>query len=292
MSRSRLVPLALAVTLLLAVVAVAARGRPLGSGGGGHGGLPGSFWDYLYTTLVIVVVPLVLTGLLAASLVRRKQGKRRGYWQSLLVSLLTWGAFIALELLVVRHLKHLQFNLHQHGATENGNGVGRHGNPPKPHHGAQSTRSLRFRWGELLIILGLLVAAGAVIATWLVRRERRMSPASAPEALAAALDESLDDLRNDPDLRRAIIAAYARMEAALGAAGIPRHPAEAPLEYVERDLLSLDTGAEAVRRLTDLFEWARFSHHEPEPSMRDDAVDALVAVRDELRASDLELTPA
>jgi hypothetical protein len=47
-----------------------------------------------------------------------------------------------------------------------------------------------------------------------------------------------------------------------------------------------------VRRLTDLFEWARFSHHEPEPSMRDDAVDALVAVRDELRASDLELTPA
>ena len=62
------------------------------------------------------------------------------------------------------------------------------------------------------------------------------------------------------------------------------------LEYVERALLSLDTSAAAVRRLTDLFEWARFSQHEPEPSMRDDAVDALVAVRDELRAS--ELIPA
>ena len=80
------------------------------------------------------------------------------------------------------------------------------------------------------------------------------------------------------------------MEAALAAAGIPRRPAEAPLEYLERALLSLDTSAEAIRRLTDLFEWARFSHHEPEPSMRDDAVDALIAVRDELRA--LELTPA
>ena len=76
------------------------------------------------------------------------------------------------------------------------------------------------------------------------------------------------------------------------AINIPRHPAEAPLEYVERALLSLDTSAGAVRRLTDLFEWARFSHHDPEPSMRDDAVDALVAVRDELRTSELELTPA
>ena len=112
----------------------------------------------------------------------------------------------------------------------------------------------------------------------------------AEEALAAALDESLDDLRTDPDLRRAIIAAYARMEVALGVAGIPRRPAEAPLEYVERALLTLEASAGAVRRLTDLFEWARFSHHEPEPSMRDEAVDALVAVRDELRAA--ELTPA
>ena len=157
MSRSRLVPLALAVTLLLAVVAVAARGRPLGSGGGGHGGLPGSFWDYLYTTIVIVVVPLLFTGLFAASLMRRKQGKGRGYWQSLLISLATWAAFIVLELLVVRHLKHLHLNLHQHAATETGNGVGRPGNPRTHHHGLNSTRALRFRWGELLIILGLLV---------------------------------------------------------------------------------------------------------------------------------------
>ena len=127
-----------------------------------------------------------------------------------------------------------------------------------------------------------------------LRRARGVLPArrsgEAPQSLADALDVSLDDLRTDPDLRRAIIAAYARMEAALAAAGLPRRPAEAPLEYLERALLSLDTSAEAVRRLTDLFEWARFSHHEPEPSMRDDAVDALLAVRDELRAS--ELTPA
>src|SRR5205807_5827058 len=103
---------------------------------------------------------------------------------------------------------------------------------------------------------------------------------------AAARDASLDDLRADPDLRRAIMAAYARMEPGLAAAGVPRRPAEAPLEYLERTLLALDTSQTSVRRLTDLFEWAKFSHHEPEPSMRDEAVEALIAVRDELRASE------
>ena len=111
------------------------------------------------------------------------------------------------------------------------------------------------------------------------------------EALAAALDESLDDLRADPDLRRAIVAAYARMEtrarrSRAAAATPPRRRSSTSSARSSR----LDTSAEAVRRLTELFEWARFSHHEPEPSMRDDAVDALVAVRDELRAS--ELVPA
>ncbi len=85
-------------------------------------------------------------------------------------------------------------------------------------------------------------------------------------------------------MRRAIVAAYARMEHALRVTGLPRRPAEAPLEYLERALLTLDTSGPSVRRLTDLFEWAKFSHHEPEPTMRDEAIDALIAVRDELRA--------
>jgi hypothetical protein len=285
MTRSRFVPLALAVTLLLAVVAVAARGRPLGSGAGGHRGLPSAFWDYTYTTIVILVVPLVLTGLLAASYIRRRQGKPRSYWQSLFRSLAIFAAILALELLLLPRL-HFQFHmLHpQDSAPAFGPGHNR------ANHPATGTQSVHFRWDELAVLLGLLVVAGAIIFARLSRGDPRKASEVAPEALAAALDESIDDLRADPDLRRAIVAAYARMETALAAAGVPRHVAEAPLEYLERVLLSLDTSADAVRRLTDLFEWARFSHHEPEPSMRDDAVDALIAVRDELRAS--ELTPA
>jgi hypothetical protein len=100
--------------------------------------------------------------------------------------------------------------------------------------------------------------------------------------VSLAIDESIDDLRNDRDLRRAIVAAYARMEHALGRAGLLRHPAEAPFEYVERALTSLDTSSAAVHRLTTLFESAKFSKHEPEPGMRDEAIAALMAVRSEL----------
>ena len=56
---------------------------------------------------------------------------------------------------------------------------------------------------------------------------------------AAAVDESLDDLRAEPDPRRAVIAAYARLERVLAAHGLPRKPAEAPLEYLGRMLAEL-----------------------------------------------------
>jgi hypothetical protein len=285
--RRRLVPLALVVTCLLAVVAVVARGRPLGKSGGSGSGLPLLFWDYAFTTFVVVMLLLGLVGLAGFLILRKERNTRRpgrGRDIRVLVGLILVAALIAF---VGRHI-HLKPHPHGTGATTTAGGPvkGKGKNQPPP----RAAQHVQFRWDELAIVLAVLIVLGVVAA----RSRARLGPATAqrraPEALADALDESLDDLRTDPDLRRAIIAAYARMERALAAAGLPRHHAEAPLEYLERVLLELDTSAPAVRRLTDLFLWARFSHHEPEPSMRDEAIDALVAVRDELRAS--ELAPA
>jgi uncharacterized protein DUF4129 len=286
-SRNRIVPLALAVTLLLAVVAIAARGRPLGSGGGGKGGLPLSFWDYVFTTVVIVAVVGLLALGLGALFAKSSPGKRRDYFQQHMIRTLAAFALMAmLGVILVRHhmLPHLHLPTQQGQISPRGKAPGR--------PSIADTRSPRLRWDEIALVLGLVLVVSAIYGVSSSRHRRRLfgSRREAPDALAAALDESIDDLRADPDLRRAIIAAYARMESALAVAGIPRRPAEAPLEYLERALRKLNASAEAVRRLTDLFEWARFSHHEPEPSMRDDAVDALVAVRDELHAS--ELIPA
>jgi hypothetical protein len=284
--RRRLVPLAVVVTLLLAVVAIAARGRPLGKTSGRGAGLPTTFWDYVFTTFVIFEVLLIVLALLALTLFRRERaemGRGRNRSLTALVGLIAVAALLSF---VARHIDLSRQRPNPPTTsipTLPTQTTGKH-KRPAPH--------VQFRWEELLIVLVLLLALG-VAARFARDRlgpgsDRRRRPS--PELLAAALDQSLDDLRTDPDLRRAIIAAYARMETALAAAGIPRHRAEAPLEYLERALLTLDASAAAVRRLTDLFEWARFSHHEPEPSMRDEAVDALVAVRDELRA--VELAPA
>jgi hypothetical protein len=286
--RRRLLPLALVVTVLLAVVAIAAHGKPLGSGSGSSSGLPVSFWSFVFTTLVIVEVFLFVVAVVALFVFRRERTEMQRPQRSTLRTLAILIGGAALLTLIVRHLD-LHHLLHSRSATHNTpTASGLPGANGKP---VSKSEHVHFRWEELVVVLGLLVGLGVLAAATRSRLAAARGPRrAAPEVLAAALDRSLDDLRRDPDLRRAIIAAYARMETALAAAGLPRAPAEAPLEYVERALLSLDTSAEAVRRLTDLFEWARFSQHEPEPSMRDDAVDALVAVRDELRAS--ELVPA
>ena len=103
-------------------------------------------------------------------------------------------------------------------------------------------------------------------------------------ALGAALDESIDDLRRERDARRAVIAAYARMERVLAASGLPRRAAEAPLEYLTRVLRDLlRASAESVSRLTALFERAKFSTHEIGSDSKEEAIEALVAVREELR---------
>lgn len=280
-SRPRLPLIVLAVAALVAVVALVADGRPLAASGG-KGGLPRSFWDYTSTSLVIVVV-LVCLALVALVIAGAptSQGWSPPPHTRALVSVVALSAIVCLLFLFFR-LVHLHGGSALKQPNVGGAGGGRGGTPP--------SSGSWFRLDEVIVVVGLLLIA-AVIASIVAMRRRAARRAgrlwafgTGQAAVAMALDESLDDLRNDPDLRRAIIAAYARMEGALGASGVPRRPAEAPLEYLERALLALDTSQVAVRRLTDLFEWARFSHHEPEPSMRDEAIDALVAVRDELRA--------
>jgi Domain of unknown function (DUF4129) len=285
-NRRRLFLLALLVTALLAVVAIVAGGRPLGKDSGTGAGLPATFWDFVFTTAVIVGVLLVVAAFSAFFFFRRDRrmevvGRRTKSRELRGIVLL----ILVAGLILWRHHDLQRLHLTPPSTTAR-----RSKAADKGPRSRSPVEHVHFRWEELVVVLFLLLTAGVVAGATRSRLGPRTNRRPPPEVLAAALDESLDDLRADPDLRRAIIAAYARMESALAVAGIPREPAEAPLEYLERALLSLDASASAVRRLTDLFEWARFSQHEPDPSMRDEAVDALVAVRDELRAS--ELTPA
>jgi hypothetical protein len=98
------------------------------------------------------------------------------------------------------------------------------------------------------------------------------------------LDDTLEDLRNEPDPRRAVIAAYARMERGLAVLGTERMLSETPFEYLERVLERLSVSEAAARRLTDLFQRAKFSPAPVGAEMKEAAVAALEAIREEVRA--------
>ena len=103
-------------------------------------------------------------------------------------------------------------------------------------------------------------------------------------ALDAVLADTLEDLYAERDPRTAVINAYARMEEAFAAYRVPRDEAETSQEYVERALDRLNVSGWAVRRLTLLFERAKFSSHDVDTTMKDDAIDTLASVRAELEA--------
>jgi len=148
-------------------------------------------------------------------------------------------------------------------------------------------------WLPIVIVAGLLLAAvAASIAAERRSRRGRGSREGLTEGLVAVLDETLDDLRAERDPRRAIIAAYARLERFLAANGVPRHAAETPDEYVPRVLRDLELEPGAVERLTALFTRAKFSQHDMDTAMKEEAIGALEAIRDELRLAREAPSPA
>ena len=153
--------------------------------------------------------------------------------------------------------------------------------PPLPPGGSYEPS---FAWLPVTIVLAL---AAAGVAAFILAERRRRGPARAGEGLAeqlaVALDDTLDDLRAESDPRRAVIAAYARLERVLAAHGVARHPAETPEEYLARILGELEVDQKSVRRLTVLFSRAKFSPHAVDFEMKEEAIGALGRVRDELR---------
>jgi len=146
----------------------------------------------------------------------------------------------------------------------------------------------QFAWGPVLLVVALVAVALAALYFSHRARRRKLDPLSDAllPALADVLDETLDDLRAEEDPRRAVIAAYARMERALAAFGFPRSPSEAPEEYLQRIFADLAVSRRATSRLTALFSWAKFSGHDVAPEMKQEAIEALEAVREELRAAE------
>jgi hypothetical protein len=155
----------------------------------------------------------------------------------------------------------------------------------------RDARPPELRWLPIALIGGTAALGLAYLVArrrYRLRAQSLLSDEQLTEELTALVDDTLDDLRAEPDPRRAVIAAYARMEKVLGAYGLPRRSFEAPLEYLDRIAGELHGRLPSARRLvfelTHLFEQAKFSPHAIDAGMKDDAIETLTQLRDDLRA--------
>jgi len=130
------------------------------------------------------------------------------------------------------------------------------------------------------LLLGLALAVFAVmVLVAMADRLEKWWAGRGPAARAPAIPDTRAlieaDLRAEPDARLAIIRAYGRFERALAAARAPRAVWQTPAEFMRTTLARLPVPGAPVRRLTALFEVARFSTHPLGMEARDAACDCL-----------------
>ena len=284
---SRLAVSGIALTVLLAIVAVASRAhRPGGGTTASTPHAPTLLFDYVASAM-LVLFPIGAMIVIWAMAQGRHQRLLAGEtsWLRTLAGLAFMCGLLAVA--VYFNKQRIANGIHFGGSQQTQTTQGKptatprkRQKPPPPAYHAE------FRWVAALVVGGIVLGLAGAATTVYVRRRWGGEDWDREAQLAAALDEvladSLDDLRAEPDPRRAVIRAYARMERTFAAYGVPRDESEAPLEYMVRALDSLSVSAYSVRRLTQLFSRAKFSPHDVDAAMKDDAIEALVGVRAEL----------
>jgi hypothetical protein len=261
------------------VVAIAATGST--SSGSSDTRRPGdAFLDTIFTFLLLAIVVagvLFVYALLQRDAIAREVASGRYPRRSLGFFLLFFTAVAAASYLGIVHR-------HWRPLGEDGEGqLGKRARSDALESSDVDQYHAHFAWIPVLVVLAL---AGVAVLAWFLAARRRAARERSEEGIAETLteviDDTLDDLRAESDPRRAVIACYARLERVLAAFGLPRRPAETQEEYLRRILgkLEIDTGL--IRRSTELFTQAEFSHHQVDVGMKDEAIATLEQVRDEL----------
>jgi hypothetical protein len=278
---------ALLIVGLLALVTLGAGGgRPTRHGHLAARPVPAGLQDS-WITLLIIAYGLAIVGVLVMMFRRRHRWQDpeshwlRNYCATLVFLTLFTG--IGSWAIAHRHLRENGQTLFGQQARQHPGGLNSSAARARP----VPARPAHFQWPLALAVGGFLLLGGV----WIFIRGNRGSgsvttePEGVEEELARAIGSTIDDLRSERDARRAVIAAYASMERILASHGLARGPAEVPYEYLARVLRLLQVRESAARSLTELFEYAKFSEHEIDPTMKERAIDALVMVKE-----DLELT--
>jgi len=281
---TRLALVAFGLLVLLGVVAFASRS---GLGHQSEAKPSPTYVSYAFSAFLIVFVlaiPVAMYGFVIQA--REGEVARKSYRQRTLESIGMMFFFGFLAFIVIylkRHHNSIFNNINPQGLKNAKNGL-------KHPNGHRAKVEPQFEWTVLWIALAVLAAGGGwFYYAWRTRKKRTAVPLdgvrTVADDFAASIGDAIDDLEAEPDARRAVIAAYARMETVLARNGLRRRPSETPVEYLRRILLGLTARGDAVSRLTSLFEQAKFSRHEIDSSMKQDAIGALREIRADLQGA-------
>jgi Domain of unknown function (DUF4129) len=268
---------------LLALVAVAAAGHAPSSGASRPSTpAPKLLQDYV-ATLALLIMPIGAVLVLWAAVMSRVYKdvplKTKGYPVRGVPR-----PFVQIAIILALIALALRFHPFDNGNEGSGNAKP----VPTAAKSADDQKSEyepQFRWLPMIVVGSLILGIGGAMVLLAARRHRELLAATPIRVtLAEVLDETLDDLRNEEDPRKAVIGAYANMERTLAARGVPRRESEAPTEYLTRILDVVSASGHSVRRLTRLFSRARYSPHEIDAEMKEEAIDALTGLRAELQA--------
>lgn len=280
--RRALLPV-LGVLVLVGVVAVASTGSTP-SGTTDSRPPADTLLDTFFSLALLALIPaaaLLVYGLMQRKAIAREIASGRYRRTSVWTYLVLMGIFAAAV-----YFRLTDFRLDFRGGANEVVDLGASTERPAPEGdpGNGSVYEPEFAWIPVLVVVAL---AAVGVAAYLVASRRRervgFHERVAAEQVVEILGDDFDDLRAEPDPRRAVIAAYARLEGALASSGLPRRPAETAEEYVVRVLGALEVSRRPVRELTGLFERAKFSQHPIDEPMRERAIAALTRIRDELR---------
>jgi uncharacterized protein DUF4129 len=274
--------LALGLVGLLVLVAMAARGGHPGTNGHiATRAVPNSVQDSFITLLAIVYVVVIVAVVIGVFRHKHRWHDPKSRWLAnfaLVTLLMLIATGIGYYAMTHSHLGDRAARARQAQRT----GTSSQGSGHQPRTGLPG-REAHFQWPLALGVAGLALLGGVWVYVRrrgeLVRRDERTLEAD----IVAALETTIDDLRRERDARKAVIAAYAQMERTLTSHGLARHRAETPFEYLGRILRGLHVRDTAARTLTDLFEYAKFSRHEIDNAMKEEAIGALVAIREDLQ---------
>jgi hypothetical protein len=279
----RLALVAFGLLALLAVVAFASRS---GLGHQSQASPSPGYVSYAFTAFLIVFV-LMIPVAAYSFLMQAREGEvaRKSYRQRTLESIGMLFFFGAIAFVVIYLKAH-----HHHFLVPHLRGIKSGKKALLPGNGHRAAIEPHFQYTVLWVALALIaIGGGWFYYVWRTRKKRTAVPLdleqTVAEDFAASIGDAIDDLASEPDARRAVIAAYARMEMVLARNGLKRRPSETPVEYLRRILLGLTSRGDSVSRLTSLFEQAKFSRHSVDAAMKQDAIAALREIRDDLQGS-------